>query len=328
MSGTAPEFPHLPSFPLVSILIPLFNEEEAVPHLLEALEALLGQLPQNLPHEIVLVDDGSTDATLSLLRTAARGSPAIRVVSLSRNFGHQAALSAGLEHARGDVVFVIDGDLQDDPALLFDFVDEYRRGADVVYAKRMTRPESLWLRWAYRLHYRLLRLISSPPLPLDAGDCALLSRRVVDAMVSMPERQRYLRGMRAWVGFTQVGIPVERRERAAGSSKYGMGRLIALSLDGLLAFSVVPLRIATGLGLASLVAGAGYGLFALAYRVFVGAAPQGFTTLVLLQVLLGGAILSVLGVIGEYVGRIYEEVKQRPIYLIREVIEGSERHDG
>jgi len=302
-------------FPAITVAVPLFNEEPGVEQLLKRVSGVLEDLPRSDEHEILCVDDGSDDGTLDALIRMRSPYPNLRIISLTRNFGHQAALSAALDAARGEAVFIIDGDLQDDPSLLPRFIDEYVNGADVVYAVRRQRPESLWLRAAYAIHYRLLKLMSNTAIPLDAGDFSLLSRQTVDHMKTLPERQRYLRGLRAWVGSKQVGIAVERGERFAGSSKYSIRDLVRLSLDGLLAFSIIPLRIATFVGAATVVAGAGYGIFVLIARI-AGAAPQGFATLALLQVIFAGMILLVLGVIGEYIGRIYEEVKRRPVYLI------------
>lgn len=302
-------------FPAITVAVPLFNEEPGVEQLLKRVSGVLEDLPRSDEHEILCVDDGSDDGTLDALLRMRSPYPNLRIISLTRNFGHQAALSAALDAARGEAVFIIDGDLQDDPSLLPRFIDEYVNGADVVYAVRRQRPESLWLRAAYAIHYRLLKLMSNTAIPLDAGDFSLLSRQTVDHMKTLPERQRYLRGLRAWVGSKQVGIAVERGERFAGSSKYSIRDLVRLSLDGLLAFSIIPLRIATFVGAATVVAGAGYGIFVLIARI-AGAAPQGFATLALLQVIFAGMILLVLGVIGEYIGRIYEEVKRRPVYLI------------
>ena len=302
-------------FPSVTVAVPLFNEEPGIEQLLNRVSSVLDELPRSEDHEILCVDDGSDDGTLDVLLRMRTNYPRLRIISLTRNFGHQAALSAALDAARGEAIFIIDGDLQDDPSLLPRFIDEYVEGADVVYAVRTQRPESLWLRAAYAIHYRLLKLMSNTAIPLDAGDFSLLSRQTVDHMKTLPERQRYLRGLRAWVGLKQVGIAVERGERFAGSSKYSIRDLVRLSLDGLLAFSIVPLRIATFVGAATVVAGAGYGIFVLVARI-AGAGPQGFATLALLQVIFAGMILLVLGVIGEYIGRIYEEVKRRPVYLI------------
>ena len=305
------------AFPSVTVAVPLFNEEPGVEQLLERVSEVLDDLPAGGPHEILCVDDGSDDGTLDLLLRMRPTYPQLRVLSLSRNFGHQAALSAAMDAARGDAVFIIDGDLQDDPSLLPVFIDEYLNGADIVYAVRKQRPESMWLRAAYAIHYRLLKMMSETEIPLDAGDFSLLSRKAVDYMRALPERQRYLRGLRAWVGLSQVGVPVERGERFAGSSKYSVRDLVRLSLNGLLAFSIVPLRVATFVGATTVVGGVGYGIFVLISRI-TGRPPQGFATLALLQIVFAGMILLVLGVIGEYVGRVYEEVKRRPVYLVAE----------
>lgn len=312
--------------PSVTVAIPLFNEEPGIEQLLKRVSAVLNDLPGAGSHEILCVDDGSSDGTLDALVKMRSIYPNLRILSLSRNFGHQAALSAALDAARGDAVFVIDGDLQDDPGLLPRFIDEYEKGADVVYGVRKRRREGIWLRAAYSIHYRLLKLMSDTPIPLDAGDFSLLSRKAVDELNALPERQRYIRGLRAWVGLEQVGIPVERDERFAGSSKYSVGDLVRLSLSGILAFSIVPLRVASVLGLLTVLGGIGYGIFVLVDRL-TGGPPQGFATLALLQVIFAGMILLVLGLIGEYIGRIYEEVKRRPVYLIAEEWD-SEAADG
>src|SRR5690606_26239943 len=227
--------------PRVTIVAPVYNEEQVIDQLLDELESVIGRLPSDLEHEVVIVDDGSTDGTAERLKQALRGRSYLRLIRLSRNFGHQAAVSAGIDHASGDVVFIIDGDLQDDPHVLNEFIEKYRDGADVVYAKRVQRKEGWWLRLAYAIHYRLLASMSSIDLPVDAGDFGLISRQVLEVLKTMPERQRYIRGLRAWAGFKQVGIEVERRPRAAGHSKYSFTKLLRLASDGILAFSVVPL---------------------------------------------------------------------------------------
>jgi polyisoprenyl-phosphate glycosyltransferase len=306
-------------FPHVSVVIPLFNEEEVVERTMRTVMSILDGLTELPGFEVIAVDDGSRDATLRKLRALSDEFPALTVISLSRNFGHQAALSAGIDHAPGDAIFIIDGDLQDDPSSLAAFVDEYRRGADVVYARRVDRKESMLLRAAFSIHYRLLSALSRVEIPLDAGDFALISSQVADVLRGMPERQRYLRGLRAWAGFKQVGISVERLERAAGESKYTVSKLVSLALDGLVSFSIVPLRLASILGLVALAGGGIYGLYSLVVRLTTGDAPVGFTALALLLVGFGGVILLMLGVLGEYIGRIYEEVKARPVYVVKEM---------
>lgn len=303
------------SDPAVTVAIPLYNEEPGIEQLLKRVNAALEELPRSGDHEILCVDDGSDDGTLAKLLELQGVYPNLRVLSLSRNFGHQPALSAALDAAGGDVVFVIDGDLQDDPATLPRFLEEYLNGADVVYATRARRPERVWLRAAYAIHYRLLSHLSETAIPVDAGDFSLLSRRAVDLLKSLPERQRYLRGLRAWVGLVQVGVPVDRDERFAGHSKYSVRDLIGLSLSGVFAFSVIPLRVATFLGAVTVLGGLAYGVYVLIDRLS-GGAPQGFAALALLEIVFAGMILLVLGVIGEYIGRIYDEVKRRPIYVV------------
>lgn len=311
--------------PSVTVAVPLHNEQESVKELLRQVAEVLDELPGS-DHEIVCVDDGSRDRTLDLLVEARAHYPHLRVVSLSRNFGHQAALSAAFEHSNGDVVLAIDGDLQDDPGVLPQFLDEYKAGADVVYALRKNRPDGVLKRLAYSMHYRLLAAISESPVQVDSGDFALLSRRAVDLIVSFPERQRYLRGLRSWIGLKQVGVDVVRQERYAGSSKYSLSALASLAFEGIFAFSRLPLRLATILGFLTVVAGALYGAYVLITRL-AGAPPQGFATLALLQVGFSGTLLLVLGVIGEYVGRIYEEVKRRPIFIVDRVW-GERGNDG
>lgn len=311
-------------YPAVSVVIPMFNEEDVAEATIEAVFGVLGSLEDPERHEVVVVNDGSRDSTAEKLKELRRNHARLAVVSLSRNFGHQAAVTAGMDFANGEVVFIIDGDLQDDPSVLPRFIDEYREGADVVYARRIERKESWVMRTAYSLHYRLLSRVSNVDIPTDAGDFALISRRVCDAIRALPERQRYLRGLRAWVGFTQVGVPVARGSRAAGASKYSWSDLLGLAADGILAFSVVPLRIATILGLFVLVGGLLFGVYSIIVRFATGVQPQGFTALALLEIGFGGTLLVMLGVLGEYVGRIYEEVKARPVYIVESVDAGSD----
>ncbi|MGO9303868.1 MAG: glycosyltransferase family 2 protein, partial [Candidatus Korobacteraceae bacterium] len=291
-----------------------------MPELLRRTGAVLDQIPGG-PHEVVFVDDGSSDGTLEILENAARGNPRVMVISLSRNFGHQAALTAALDYVSGDAVVLMDGDLQDIPETITEFVKRYQEGYDVVYATRASRKESWYLRLCYFLFYRLQTLLSDTRLPLDAGDFGLMSRRVVEQIRRMPEHHRYLRGLRSWLGFRQIGIPVERAERHSGQSKYGMWKLLKLASDGIFAYSIVPLRAAALLG--SLAIGfstlfAGYSLFA---KIFLSQSPRGFTALVFLITFLSGVLLLFLGIIGEYVGRIYEEIKARPLYIVKKVID-------
>lgn len=306
----------------VTIAIPIHNEQEVLPELLRRVFAVLDQTPGG-PHELLIVDDGSRDRSLQILTDAARVDSRLRVLVLSRNFGHQAAVSAAFDHARGDVVMVMDGDLQDAPEALPILLKRLDEGFDVVYVRRTQRKESYWLRTSYHLAYRIIAWMSKLALPVDAGDFALLSRRAVDAVRALPERQRYLRGLRSWVGFRQTGEEIERHARAGGASKYSIGALIGLALDGTFAFSTAPLRFIGALGGLVLLFAAAFSAYATYVRVFLGQSPQGFTALTVLITIIGGMMLVSLWIIGEYVGRIYEEVKRRPVYLVERTIDGQ-----
>jgi dolichol-phosphate mannosyltransferase len=266
---------------------------------------------------------------MQILEDAAFDDDRICVISLSRNFGHQAALSAALDHVTGDAVVLMDADLQDTPESVLDFVDLFQKGYDVVYATRATRKEGFWIRLCYSLFYRIQATLSETRLPLDAGDFGLMSRRVIDEIRRMPEQHRYLRGLRGWVGFRQIGVPVDRAERHSGQSKFGLLRLVKLASDGIFSFSVLPLRAAAlmgaiAVGLAAIFAG--YSVYA---KFFLHRSPQGFTALVFLLTFLFGVVLFFLGVVGEYVGRIYEEIKARPLYVIdRRIMKGRNSGEG
>ena len=309
--------------PELSVVIPVFDEGEVVDELIRCLLSVLDEaVPGNF--EILFVDDGSGDDTWSKLQEWHEVDGRIRAVALSRNFGHQAAVSAGLDAAGGEAVVVMDGDMQDDPAAIPKMLELFREGYDVVYAVRVERAERGWKRFGYWLHYRLGSRLADGLLPLDAGDFGLMSRRVVDEVNALPERLRYVRGLRAWVGFRQIGLPVVRGERAAGKSKYTLRGLLRLSLDGLLGFSVTPLRLSIVAGMLVIVAGVGYGAYVVVDRLVTGNPPPGFASLALLTLFLNGTVLVVLGIVGEYVGRIYLEVKRRPTFVVRERLPESQ----
>ena len=306
----------------ISIAIPVFNESAVLSTLVDRLTSTLSGL--DIPsQQVVIVDDGSTDDTADQLREIVDRDPRFEAILLSRNFGHQAALSAALDRVTGDVTIVMDADLQDDPDLIPAMLAKYRDGCDVVYAVRRTRQESLWLRMAYRVFYRTLSALSNTALPVDAGDFSLMSRRVVRAIQTSPERLRYLRGLRAWVGFRQCGLEVDRLERHAGTSKYSKSKLVKLALDGIFAFSIVPLRMATILGALAVMIALARAAFVLYAKLFLDRSPQGFSSVIITIVFLSGANLFFLGVIGEYVGRTYEESKGRPLYVVDEVVARS-----
>jgi polyisoprenyl-phosphate glycosyltransferase len=299
----------------LSVAIPVHNEEIVLPELLQRLRNTLDKLPGG-PHELVFVDDGSTDSTFEMLAAAARQDPRIFALSLSRNFGHQVAITAALDHVTGDATVVMDGDLQDVPEQIPRFVERYGEGFDVVYAKRVRRKEPWPLRLCYYVFYRMMASLSDVRLPLDSGDFGLMSRRVVEQLRRMPEHHRYLRGMRSWVGFRQTSLEVERAERHSGKSKYSLTRLLKLAFDGIFAFSIVPIRVASLFGAFVIFLSFLYALYALYAKLFLHESPQGFTALIVALTFLSGIVIFFLGVIGEYVGRIYEEIKARPHYVI------------
>jgi dolichol-phosphate mannosyltransferase len=299
----------------LSVVIPVFNEEENVPVLYSRLVTVLERI--QISFEIIFVDDGSSDGSLAAIQQFSTADPRIQIVELARNFGHQVAITAGLDHAQGKAVIVMDGDLQDPPEVLPQFIAKWREGHDVVYAIREQRKEGWLQRTSYAAFYRLLRHVSSIDIPLDAGDFCVMDRRVVDLLKSMPERSRFVRGIRSWVGLSQVGLPFERRARHAGASKYTVGRLILLALDGLISFSYVPLRVITALGLSVSVLSLFLAVFFFVKKLLYGLSPPGYASVIVSIFFLAGIQLITLGVIGEYVGRIFEEAKRRPMYILR-----------
>jgi dolichol-phosphate mannosyltransferase len=303
--------------PVLSIVIPVFNEAENI----EILHSRLSAVLQDMGHEyeIIYVDDGSQDQSPALLNRLARGDGHVVVVELARNFGHQVAISAGLEHSRGRAVCIMDADLQDPPEVLPKFLEKWREGAEVVYAIRTMRKEWWGKRLAYAGFYRLLQRVANIRIPLDAGDFCIMDRCVVDQLVQMPERNRFVRGIRSWIGFHQVGVAYERHSRHAGRPKYTFRKLVYLALDGLISFSHMPLRIITLLGIAVSLLSFTVALFYVVKKVALGAGIPGFTTLVVSIFFLAGIQLMTIGVIGEYIGRISDEVKRRPLYVARRV---------
>ncbi len=303
--------------PELSVVIPVYNEEENLGVLIDRLvNALEGA---SLDFEIVFVDDGSRDGSVQKLNEIGASDKRIVLIELARNFGHQVAITAGLDFARGKAIAVMDADLQDPPEVLPQFVAKWREGNEVVYAVRAARKEGWFKTTSYKIFYRLLRHVSNIDIPLDAGDFCLMDRRVVDLLKSMPERNRFVRGIRSWVGLRQVGVLFERQARHAGTSKYTVGRLMILALDGLISFSYVPLRIITFLGLSVSLLSLLMAIFFFAKKLLYGLSPPGFASIIVSIFFLAGIQLITLGVIGEYVGRIFEEAKRRPMYVLRRV---------
>lgn len=302
--------------PGLSVVVPLRDEEESIGELDRRLRSVLDAL--DLDAEVVFVDDGSLDATSARLAEIERRDPCIRVVRLSRNFGHQAAVCAGLDHARGRAVVVMDGDLQDPPELIAEMVRLWRQGHEVVYAVRRSRSESLPKRLAYAAFYRLLRSISDLDIPLDSGDFCLLDRKVVDVMVHLPERLRFVRGLRTFVGFRQVGLPYDRPARGAGRSKYPLWSLARLAVDGLVSFSSYPLHLVTQLGVAAAGLAAALTSWVVWDAFAHGTSPRGWASTVVVVLFMSSIQLISLGIMGEYVRRIFVEVKGRPTYIVRD----------
>jgi glycosyltransferase involved in cell wall biosynthesis len=308
---------------LVSIVIPCYNEEDVLDQLFSRMDATISALRSKYNFEVICIDDGSRDSTWTKLQHQASLNETWKGLRFARNFGHQTAVSAGIYHTKGDVVIVMDADLQDPPEELHRFIDKWREGYEVVYAVRTRRKEGPLKRLCYWGFYRLLSKVSANPIPLDSGDFCVMDRKVVNVLRSMPERNRFVRGLRAWAGFRQIGVPYERQARAAGEVKYTVSKLMKLALDGLLSFSTLPLRLATYLGL--WVSGAAIigVLFTLLQRIFsesftkIGFGPvPGFATIVISILFLGGVQLLCIGILGEYLGRIYDEVKRRPQWVI------------
>jgi polyisoprenyl-phosphate glycosyltransferase len=304
--------------PVYSIVVPVYNEQEVLGVCHAELRGVLDATGR--PYELIFVNDGSTDRTPSLLATIARHDHRVKVITLSRNFGHQVAISAGLDHAQGEAMIVIDADLQDPPAVIPAMIAQWKKGCDVVYGKRtVRRAESVFKRASAWLFYRFLRLLSGVPIPNDAGDFRLINRKVCEALKAMPERHRFIRGLVGWSGFRQCEVPYERRKRRAGKSKYPLVKMIAFALDAVTSFSLRPLRAATFLGLLSAAGGFFYLIYSL-IRFAAGWAVEGWTSLVALLIIFNGMLFLVLGVMGEYLGRIYDEVKGRPLYLVSHTI--------
>jgi len=302
----------------LSIVVPLYNEADNVDELLRRIGNVVRDLPvPPAAFELILVDDGSRDATFAKLVDAAHADPHVRVISLSRNFGHQIAATAGLDAASGDAVVLMDGDLQDPPELIDAFLQKFREGYDVVYATRRRRTgESRFKLITAAAFYRIIRRLTNVSIPVDTGDFRLMSRRVVAALRSSRERHRFIRGLVSWVGYRQTGIEYDRAERFSGASKYPISRMLRFAIDGITAFSEIPLRIATWFGFVVSVVAFIVALYEVGLKVFTGYNLPGYTSTVFAILFLGGVQLITIGILGEYVGRVYDEIKGRPLYLV------------
>jgi len=305
--------------PRLSLVLPVFNEEETLPELQRRLDAFLGDI--GVAWEVVFVDDGSKDRSLELLRAMATREQRYRVLSFGRNFGHQIAISAGLDVAEGDAVVVMDADLQDPPEVVRDMLAKFEEGYDVVYGIRTKRHgETIFKRFTAAAYYRLLRALLGFEVPLDAGDFRLMSRPMVLTLRSLRERHRFVRGMVAWIGFRQTKVFYERPARFAGETKYPLRKMIRFAVDGITSFSIIPVRLATYLGAFTGILAVLIGIWAMVQKLRGAPTVEGWTTIMMLIALSSSAQLLVMGVLGEYVGRIYDEVKRRPLYTVAERI--------
>ncbi len=302
--------------PFVSVIIPAYNEELAIEATFHRLQTVLFNL--QVPYELIFVNDGSTDGTLEKLLNLSRIDSEIKIIDFSRNFGHQIAVTAGIHKAKGDVVVLIDADLQDPPELIRDFLLKWNEGYDVVYAVRSKRQgESRFKKWTARWFYRTLRGLTDIDIPIDTGDFRLMSRNVVNSLCSLNEHQPFVRGLVSWVGFRQIGVEYVRADRIAGESKYPLKKMVRLSVDGITSFSFKPLQLATKLGF--LVAAFGFigALIVIYMKLFTNLTVHGWTSLMIVTIFIGGIQLIMLGVVGEYISRIYDEVRRRPLYIVK-----------
>jgi dolichol-phosphate mannosyltransferase len=309
--------------PDLSVVVPVYNEEENILELHRRLTGVMKDM--RYTYELIFVNDGSFDTTLDRLKALQAQDPHISLLDLARNFGHQAAVTAGIDHAAGRAVIVIDGDLQDPPEVIPDLVARWQEGYEVVYAIRTRRKEGALKRLAYGAFYRLMQFMADTEIPLDAGDFSLIDRRAAKVLRQLPERNRFVRGLRSWVGFRQIGVPFERAERHEGQSKYTLRALVGLATSGFISFSKLPLRIATYLG--TLVSGMAF-LSALAFvvlRLVTEVEPRGWTSVIVVVLFLGGVQLVTLGILGEYLGYVLDEVRRRPPYVVREWRRGQDR---
>lgn len=303
---------------LLSVIVPCYNEEAVIEETHQRLTEVLRRL-DDVEYELIYVDDGSRDQTALILERLHASDATVRVLRFSRNFGHQMAVTAGVEHAMGDAVVLIDADLQDPPEVILRMVERWREGYHVAYGVRTDREgETAFKLATAKGFYRVMNRLSETAIPLDTGDFRLMDRKVVQALQAMPERDRFVRGMVSWVGFRQVAVPYRRAPRLAGESKYPLFRMLRFALDGIASFSVAPLKLATWMGFAT----SGLALLGIVYalflRLFTSIWVTGWTALFIVVLFMGGVQLLSLGIIGEYVGRIYGETKRRPLYLVQE----------
>jgi polyisoprenyl-phosphate glycosyltransferase len=309
-----PEFPRGDSLETLSVIVPVYNEQEVLQQFYDRLQAALSSVPCS--PEILFVDDGSQDGTPEILERLVEGDARIRVLRLTRNFGHQAALCAGLDHCTGQAAVLIDADLQDPPELIGTFYAKWREGHEVVFGRRRRLEEGFFKRATYHAFYQVLHVLANVDIPLDTGDFSLMDRQVIDRLKALPERTRFLRGLRSWIGPRQIGIEYTRNARARGESKYSLGKLFKLAFDGIVSFSTAPLKLALVSGVMVSMGGFALILLIVYLRLTRSFDLPGWASLMVVVLFLGGIQLVTIGIVGEYVARIYEEVKARPLYLV------------
>ncbi|MFE0620085.1 glycosyltransferase family 2 protein [Priestia aryabhattai] len=300
-----------------SIVVPVYNEEEVIHETYRRLTEVMRSMKE--AYELLFVNDGSRDRTAEIIKEYSEQDPAVVLLDFARNFGHQIAITAGMDYARGEAVVVIDADLQDPPELILEMIEKWKQGFDVVYAKRTKRKgETYFKKQTAAMFYRFLRAMTDIDIPLDTGDFRLLDRKVCNQMNSIQEKNRFVRGLVSWVGFKQIAVEYERDERLAGESKYPLKKMLKLSMDGITSFSYKPLKLASYAGVTLSGVGFIYLLVVLYLKLFTDSTITGWSSLIVIQLFFSGIILIILGMIGEYIGRIYDETKNRPLYIVRE----------
>ncbi|MGI2295394.1 glycosyltransferase family 2 protein [Paenibacillus sp. GXUN7292] len=299
-----------------SVIVPMYNEEEVIEHTYLRLSEVMKQTKAGF--ELIFVNDGSKDGTVQIIEKIKRNDSTVRLIDFSRNFGHQIAITAGMDYAQGQAIVVIDADLQDPPEVILRMIEKWKEGYEVVYGKRQKRKgETLFKKWTAMMFYRLLRSMTNVEIPVDTGDFRLIDRKVCDVLRGLKEKNRFVRGLISWIGFRQTSVEYVREERFAGETKYPLKKMIKFALDGITSFSYKPLKIASYVGFALSLGGFIYLLVVIWQRLFTETTESGWASIIAINLIFNGIILMILGVIGEYIGRIYDESKNRPLYIIR-----------
>ncbi|MGM0882621.1 MAG: glycosyltransferase family 2 protein [Bacillota bacterium] len=301
-----------------SIIVPMYNEEEVIEFTYDRLKQVMDGTEE--PYELIFVNDGSHDRTVELITMICNFDPSVRLINFSRNFGHQIAISAGMDYAQGDAIVVIDADLQDPPEVILEMIAKWKEGYEVVYGKRLKRKgETVFKKVTAKIFYRTMRILTNVDIPVDTGDFRLIDRKVCDVLRGLKEKNRFVRGLVSWIGFRQTMVEYEREERFAGDTKYPLKKMISFAVDGITSFSHKPLKIATYVGFTLSIGSFLYLIVVIFQKLFTGSTVAGWASIVAVNLLFNGIILMLLGLIGEYIGRIYDESKNRPLYIVRDV---------